>query len=703
MRHWIVRARQVVLATGSLERPLLFANNDLPGIMLASAARNYLREYAVCVGRRIVIATNNDSAYQSAIDLAEHARVVLVDSRLAPPAELLSQCRRKDIQVLAGERLLRAGGRGKVTAAWLSTTGKLKCDLLLTSGGWTPTIHLHSQAGGKPVYSSIVDGFLPGKAREDWLSAGACNGVFSTRECLHEGHAAAAAALEALNVVPREVELPAINESRPYLAEEHSLPLGKSFLDLQNDVTIADLQQAASEGYQSAELLKRYTTLGMGTDQGKTTNVNALASLAAQRGESIPAVGVTTFRPPFTPISIGAVAGRKKGRHILPTHYSPLHRWHVDNGAEMYDAGLWRRPLGYPGTAEDREATASREALHVRSAVAFCDVSTLGKISVQGPDAAEFLERIYVNRWQNLAPGKARYGVMLRDDGFVLDDGTTSCLAADNYLMTTTTTGHSSVLQHLEYHLQVTWPKLRVSICDVTDQWCAIAVAGPRSRDLLVSVFGRTISELPFMGVAELAFDGGAALALRVSFSGELGFEIYIPASVAERFMELLQAQGQNLNLQPYGLDAMDVLRIEKGHLTGAEIDGLRTLDDLGLGPMARDDARFIGASMMLRPGLLAAGRLQLVGIEAGASSITAGSHVVAVESLTEPADSLGHVTSACFSPHLDANIALALVRDGRGKNGTTIYVTNPLASTHVPARIVSPHFFDPDGGRLRD
>ena len=704
--HWIVRAKKVVLATGAIERPVLFANNDLPGCMLASAAACYLSEYGVCAGQNIVLATNNNNAYATAFALAAQATVSIVDSRPVVSDELRQKCSELEIQLIEGADVKSALGGKQVQAVDVSGHGKINCDLMLSSGGWIPTIHLHSQAGGRPNFDERWQCFLPGDAREDWVAAGACNGVFSSRGCLEEGSDAGKRVLQELDLVVAETELPDCELIPNEVVAPLARPDGKCFVDLQNDVTIADLEQALTEGYRSAELMKRYTTLGMGTDQGKMSNVNALSLLAAARDEAIPVVGVTTFRPPYTPIPIGAIAGRTKAMHWQPTRYTPLHAWHEKNSAVMYDTGLWKRPAAYLRDGETRAEAAQREARHVRTAVGTIDVSTLGKIEVKGPDSAEFLERLYVNRFQSLKPGKARYGVMLREDGFVADDGTTSCLAEDHYFMTTSTANAHSILSTMEFHLQATWPELKVTLSSVTDQWAAIAVAGPHSRELLQGMLGDVVSAdtMPFMGVAEIDFQGQRLRIMRVSFSGELGYEVYVPAGYAESFMEYLYENGAAFDIAPYGIDAMDILRIEKGHATGAEIDGLTTLGDLGMARMARDDRKHIGAAMMMRPGLQDPSRKVLVGIKAKSASqaIGNGSHIVENARLQEPAESLGHVGSSCFSPHLGTHIALALVRGGNDRLGETLYASSPVNGTHVEVEVTSSHFFDSKGERVR-
>ncbi|MDH4107518.1 MAG: sarcosine oxidase subunit alpha family protein [Gammaproteobacteria bacterium] len=703
-RHWIVRAQQVVLATGAIERPLLFGNNDLPGIMLANAGVCYLREYAVCAGRELLVYTNNDSAYAAALAHAAFARVAVVDTRQEIAPELVRACAQANVSLHTGSAVATAVGSRRLKAVRLVGGEALPCDLLLTSAGWNPTIALHSQAGGRPVYDGERQCFLPGSAREAWIAAGACSGAFDTGSCLAEGRDAAQKALARLGVTPADIELPDCAPAFALRPGPQPAPQGKCFVDLQTDATTDDIELAVREGYASAELLKRYTALGMGTEQGKTSNVNALALLAARRKEPVPAVGVTSFRPPYTPVTMAAIAGRKQGARILPTRQTPLLGWHEEQGALLGDAGLWKRALAYPERGETRQQAAIREARHVRSAVGVCDVSTLGKLDIQGPDACALLERACVNRWSSLALGKARYGVMLQDDGFVFDDGTTSRIGAAHYFMTTTTDRAEQVLRHLEFLLQVLWPALRVHVCDATEQWAGIAVAGPRSRELLLRLFPDTVPGLPFMGVADAEHAGLPVRILRVSFSGELGYELYVPSSGGEALLRALCSAGDEFDVRPYGLDAMDILRIEKGHLTGSELDGNRTLADAGLARLAREDEGFIGAALSRRPGLLDPGRPRFVGLEPldPAQSIRAGAHLVAAASPREPDESLGHVSSACFSPALGRHIGLGFLAGGDERQGSVVHVADPLAGTHVAARVVSPCFVDPAGERLR-
>ena len=717
-RHWVVRAKKVILATGALERPLLFANNDRPGVMLASAARTYLNRYAINIGQRIVIFCNNDSAYLTAVDLAQwgKAQVTLIDQRAQVAENLKDQLQQHGIQLKFNSVVTAVKGRQKANTAVIRSLSDnrietLPCDAVLSAGGWSPVIHLHSQAGDKPIFDEKTQSFLPGAAREDWVAVGSCTGERQLSQCLQQGQQAGADAAQAcgFDSVNIRSTLPSFS---PQQEPTPLSPLttvdikGKCFVDLQNDVTTKDIELAQREGYAASELTKRYTTMGMGTDQGKLGNVNGLALLAEQRQTTIPEVGVTTFRPPYTPVAIGTLAGRGIGQHLTPTRYTPMHDWHTQNGAIIVDsAAHWQRPAAYPRTDESRRQAAIREAAHIRQAVGIVDVSTLGKIDIQGPDAAQFLERVYVNRWQKLAVGKARYGVMLREDGLVFDDGTTTRVANDRFFMTTTTANAAAILRHMEYLLQVVWPDWRVAVTNITDQWAAIALAGPRSREVLAKLLNNidiSNTALPFMGLLETTAQGIPVRVMRISFSGELAYELYVPADYGQAIWQRLLTSGEAFGIIPYGLDAMDILRIEKGHVTGAEIDGRRTLDDLGLGTMARLDKDFVGRAMSNRAGLLDPNRPKLVGLLSvdPKQPLSAGAHLVRVQN-QEPAESWGFVSSVCYSPSLQREIGLGFVRGGRDRIGTTFYTASPLLNQYIAVEIASPHFVDPQGEHL--
>ncbi|HVM77748.1 MAG TPA: sarcosine oxidase subunit alpha family protein [Stellaceae bacterium] len=719
-RRWTVRARRTLLATGAIERPLVFAGNDRPGVMLASAMRAYANQYGVLPGSRTVVFANNDAGYRTALDLAAAGVVVaaVVDSRDAAASPIAERVRARGIEVLAGHVVRAAHGRFGVMSVDAAPLGRTEakrsivCDSLAVSGGLNPTAHLHCHAGGKLEWDERRLCFVPLRGRADVECIGAARGLFSLAECLWDGARAGTDALGALRgAKAAKAGIPAVEEEpeRPPQALWAVPGRGKKrFVDIQDDVTAADVGLAAREGYVSVEHLKRYTTLGMGTDQGKTANVNGLALLAGHRREAIPSVGTTTFRPPYTPVTIGALVGRETGLHFMPIRRTAMHEWHEEHGAVMIETGLWMRPRCYPRPGETPAQAVEREATHVRKTVGLVDVSTLGKIDVQGPDATEFLQRVYANNWASLAVGKARYGIMLREDGIVFDDGTTSRIGECRYFMTTTTANAAAVLLHLEHLLQVVWPELRVQVTSETEQWAAMALAGPRSRTVLArAIEGVDVSDkaLPFMGVGFGRIAGAPVRAFRISFSGELAYEINAPADYGRAVWEALLAVGSSDGIAPYGTEAMGVLRIEKGHVAGPEIDGRTTAEDLGLGRLV--SARkpdFIGKHLMGRPGLIDPKRLRLVGLVPvdGKTRIRAGSQIALETAPATAAKGLGHVTSTAFSPELGHPIALALLRGGLQRKSETLHALFPLDGSAVAVRVADPVFVDPEGARLR-
>ncbi|HTS90905.1 MAG TPA: sarcosine oxidase subunit alpha family protein [Stellaceae bacterium] len=716
-RRWTIRARRTLLATGAIERPLVFAGNDRPGVMLASAMRAYATQYAVLPGTRTAVFANNDGGYRTALDLSAAGVevVAVIDSRAAAPSALVDRVRARGIEIFAAHAVTATRGRFGLTSVDVVALEQpearrgIVCDSLAVSGGLNPTAHLHCHAGGKLDWDERRLCFVPARGRADVQCIGAARGIFSPAECFRDGAQAGAKAVAALGNAAAPPTIPSVEDEADRPPEALWVVPGggkKRFVDIQDDVTAGDVGLAAREGYVSVEHLKRYTTLGMGTDQGKTSNVNGLALLAGHRGQAIPSVGTTTFRPPYTPITIGTLVGRETGRHFMPIRRTAMHEWHEAQGAVMIEAGLWMRPRCYPRPGETPAQAVEREAAHVRKAVGLVDVSTLGKIDVQGPDATEFLQRVYANNWANLPVGKARYGIMLREDGIVFDDGTTSRIGEFRYFMTTTTANAAAVLLHLEDLLQVAWPELRVQVTSETEQWAAMALAGPRSRAVLSrAIEGLDVSDaaLPFMGVGAGRIAGAPVRVFRISFSGELAYEINAPADFGRAVWEALLSAGGGEGIAPYGTEAMGVLRIEKGHVAGPELDGRTTAADLGLGRLV--SARkpdFVGKHLLGRPGLVDPARLRLVGLVPadGKSRIRAGSQIA-----VEPAalaSSLGHVTSTATSPALGHPIALALLRGGLERKGETLHALYPLDGSAVAVRVVEPVFVDPEGARLR-
>lgn len=707
-RFWTVRAGATVLATGALERSVAFAGNDRPGVMTAAAARAYVNRFAILPGQRIVIATTNDSAYGVAGDLTQAgAEVVLVDARKDVPSAPAGATVRQGLAPLSA--VGRRGVEGVTLAArsgngWAAATRE-DCDLLLISGGWSPVVNLSSHRGAKPVWNAELACFLAGPTDEPIHVAGSAAGIWNRADCAASGAAAARRAMgEKTHMVATG------GWSRPILPlYEVRVPgaKAKAFVDPQHDVTGDDVRLAHQEGFVSVEHLKRYTTLGMATDQGKMGNVIGLALMAEAMGTEVPAVGTTRFRPPYTPVAIGALAGRNVAGHFKPLRRTPLHDWNLRQGATMTEAGLWQRTWYFARDGETISEAYIREAATVRETVGICDVSSLGKIAVQGPDAAEFLNRVYTNAFAKLPVGKARYGIMLRDDGIVMDDGTTWRLGDSDFLMTTTTTNAGKVMVWLEELLQTRWPDLRVHVTSVTDRWAGVSVAGPKSRKAIAACLeaGTDISNeaLPFMGVAPISLKGGInGLIARISFSGELAYELYVPADHGEALMDLLWPAAEKLGGCLYGLEALGTLRIEKGHVTGAELDGRMTIDDAGLGKMASSKKPFIGAALRQRPELTREDRPRLVGIlpKNRGQTFNGGALLCAADKMTGFGE--GWVTAVTHSPALGHWIGLGYISGGHEAwAGKAVTAADPVRKGNVAVEIVSPHMYDPEGVRM--
>ncbi len=711
-----MQAKAIVFATGSVERPLVFGDNDRPGIMLASAVRTYFNRYAIAPGKRAVIATDNDSAYRTAFDLAQQGiGVTIADLRSAVAEEIRTACSRGGIEIVHGVAVSQViGSRGinevELTPLAAGSGQRRPCDVLGMSGGWSPAVHLTSHTGIKPIYRADIAAFVPGGYAPNHMAAGAVTGEFSTANAVRDGAAAGAKAAAASGHEVGNGDVPALaieGESTAIEPVWHAAQKsrGKAFVDFQNDVTLRDLTVAHQEGYQSVEHLKRYTTLGMGTDQGKTSNINALAIMAGLREVDITATGTTTFRPPYTPLALGAMAGRSIGHHFRPTRRSPLHDWHVAHGGEMIEAGPWMRAWWYRWAGDSVAKAYIEEMRLVRRGVGISDVSSLGKIDVQGPDAADFLNRIYVNGFAKLPVGKARYGVMLNDDGIVLDDGTTTRLSETRYFMTTTTAQSGEVMSWVEFLLQAVWPDLKVHVSSLTDEWAGIVVSGPKAREALQLAFPGTDfsdAKLPYMGALEIDPAGVPVRFIRLSFSGELAYEIYTPADHGVALWEHILAAAAPLGIKPYGLEALAALRIEKGHVAGLELDHRNSLDDLGLGKMAAKEKPYIGRALRQRPEMQAPGRWSLVGIECMelGKRLRGGSILFASGDKIE-GHGRGYITSVTWSIELDKYIALGLFQGGLKHVGEEIICAFPLKDEQVRARIVSPHFIDPKGERL--
>lgn len=715
-RLWRIVSRRCVLATGAIERPLLFGDNDRPGVMLAGAARAYANRYAALAGRRVVVFSDNDDAWTTAADLAAAGAAIaaIVDARegspSVAPAGIPPGVRRVTGCV---ERAL--GGRALQAVEVRTARGealRIECDLLAMSGGWTPTLHLASHQGGRPRWDERLAAFVAAELPPGMAVAGAAGGEWSTAEALAAGARAGAAAAEALGRRAVAAQLPSVAPESTAHQPLWRAPAtkGKCFVDFQNDVATTDVELAEREGYRSVEHMKRYTTLGMATDQGKTASVNGLALLAERAGQSIGSTGITTFRPPYVPVAIGTLAGPHRGKEFKPLRLPAAHGWAVEQGAVFVETGPWLRAQYFPRPGEkDWLETVTREVTTTRSAVGICDVSTLGKIDLQGSDAAEFLDRLYVNGWKTLAVGRARYGLMLREDGMVMDDGTVSRLGEHRYLVTTTTANAGSVYQHLQFCHQVLWPGLDVQFVSVSDQWAQYSIAGPRARELLrVVVDPRhdlSNEAFPYMAVAPVQLaDGTRARLFRISFSGELAYELAVPAAAGERTIRRLMQAGAPLGVTAYGLEALGAMRIEKGHVAGNELNGQTTAHDLGLGRMLSTKKDFIGAVMSRRSGLADPARPRLIGCVPvdRAQRLGAGAHFVAAGAAAKAANDQGYMTSAAFSPTLGHWIGLGLLVRGPERIGERLLAVDPLRGRSTEVEVRDPVFVDPAGERLR-
>ena len=692
-RLWQVRARDVVIATGAIERPLVFPHNDRPGIMLAGAARAFLLRWAVVAGRNVVVTTSDDSAYGAA--LAMHRAGVkvacILDQRPAPNEEIVEETRALGITVRPGTQIAGAMGRQRVHSVKVSDgQGVIPCDTVLMCGGWTPSVQLFSQSRGLLRFDAESAAFVPGISAARERSAGACAGDHGLAACLQAGYAAGGVAA---------VRPFAVSGTRTYAPSglpEAAPPHPSAFVDFQNDVTTKDLLIATQEGFRSIEHVKRYTTAGMATDQGKTSNINVLVTMAGMQGRPVPEVGLTTFRPPYTPVTFGAFAGAARGVLFDPVRHAPLHERAVAYGAVFEDAGTWKRARYFPRREETMHQAVARECLAVRRGAGIFDASTLGKIEVTGPDAADFLNRIYTNNLTTLVPGRCRYGLLLGEDGFLRDDGVIARLAPDRFHVTTTTGGAAAVLHMMEDYLQTEFPQLRAWLTSTTEHWAVIALQGPCARAILAPLTDMDLASMPHMSVREGLVAGVPARLFRVSFTGEAGFEINVPAEHAPAVWDALMAAG---NPTPYGTEAMHVLRAEKGYIVvGQETDGTVIPHDLGLsGLIGRGKHDFVGQRSLMRPDMLRDDRKQLVGLLTDDPSIVLeeGAQIVS------PAipGSLGHVTSAYWSATLGRSIALSLVAGGPWWVGKTLHV--PMPGRTVPVTVAAPVFHDPDGARL--
>jgi sarcosine oxidase subunit alpha len=719
-RLWQVRAKRVILATGAIERHMVFPNNDRPGIMLASAARTYLNHYGVAVGAKIGVYTAHDSAYEAAFDLkrAGVSIAVIVDSRVRPGEAVAAEAKRLGIEVLSDYAVIDTAGKLRVSSMTVARNGssgsrKIAIDALLVSSGWTPSVHLFSQSRGKLKFDAEKQRFLPGTYVQDCLSVGACNGTDGLQAAIEESLAAGELMARATG---------ASGEGKISLHAEQAFEWtggmigaaegagpdtnAKAFVDFQHDVCAKDIRLAVREGMHSIEHIKRFTTNGMASDQGKLSNMHGLAIAAEMLGKDIPQVGLTTFRAPYTPVTYGTLISHSRGAFFDPARKTPMHAWEEAHGAIFEDVGNWKRAWFYPRAGETMHQAVDRECRTAREVAGVFDASTLGKIEVVGPDAAQFLNLLYTNAWDTLKPGRCRYGIMTREDGFVYDDGVVGRLAEDRFHVTTTTGGAPRVLHHMEDYLQTEFPHLKVWLTSTTEQWAVIAVQGPKAREIIEPlVEGQDLSNeaFPHMSVAECKVCGVPARLFRVSFTGEVGYEINVPADYGQSVLEAVWARAEPLGACAYGTETMHVLRAEKGYIiVGQDTDGTVTPDDAGLSwAVSKKKTDFVGIRGLKRPDLVKEGRKQLVGLVTRDPRVVLeeGAQIVADPNEQKPMTMLGHVTSAYWSENLGRSIAFALVAGGRERMGKTLYV--PMPDKTIAVEVTDLVFFDKEGGRI--
>ncbi|MBK5565922.1 sarcosine oxidase subunit alpha [Ensifer sp. 2YAB10] len=719
-RLWQVRAKKVILANGQIERHMVFANNDRPGIMLASAGRTYLNHFGVAVGSKVGVYTAHDSAYEAAFDLkrAGVSVAAIVDCRENPGEAVLAEAHKLGIEVLTGHSVIKAGGKLRVNSISVARNGggsarKIAVDALLVSAGWTPSVHLFSQSRGKVKFDATTQRFLPGTYLQDCLSIGACNGTDDLQATIDEALAAGELTARAAGAEGgAQVALSGENRfgwtGGMIGAAEGAGPdtTVKAFIDFQHDVCAKDIRLAVREGMHSIEHIKRFTTNGMASDQGKLSNMHGLAIAAEALGKDIPQVGLTTFRQPYTPVTFGTIVNHSRGALFDPARKTPVHAWEEAHGAEFEDVGNWKRAWFYPRAGEDMHEAVARECKTVRDVAGVFDASTLGKIEVVGPDAAQFLNLMYTNAWDNLKPGRCRYGIMLRDDGFVYDDGVVGRLAEDRFHVTTTTGGAPRVMNHMEDYLQTEFPHLKVWLTSTTEQWAVIAVQGPKAREIIAPlVEGIDLSNeaFPHMSVAEGKICGVPTRLFRMSFTGELGFEVNVPADYGQAVWEAIWARAEPMGACAYGTETMHVLRAEKGYIiVGQDTDGTLTPDDAGLSwAVSKKKPDFVGIRGLKRPDLVKDGRKQLVGLLTKDPKVVLeeGAQIVADPNQPKPMTMLGHVTSSYWSANCGRSIALAMVAGGRERLGQTLYV--PMTDRTIAVEVSDMVFFDKEGGRL--
>jgi sarcosine oxidase subunit alpha len=720
-RLWQVRAKRVILATGAIERHMVFDGNDRPGVMLASAARTYLNHHGVAIGAKVGVYTSHDSAYEAAFDLkaAGVQIAAIVDTRDRPSEAMLKRARDLGITVMAGHAVIATKGNLRISSMTVARRGmksgeKIAVDALLVSSGWTPSVHLFSQSRGKLAFDQENQRFLPGTYAQDCLSVGACNGTNSIDATIEEALGAGELMARAAGAEGHCALSIAASQAFEWTGGMAGAADGagpentsaKAFVDFQHDVTAKDIRLAVREGMHSIEHIKRFTTNGMATDQGKLSNIHGLAIAAEALGKPIPEVGLTTFRAPYTPVTFGAIVNHARGPLFDPARKTPIHQWHQDHGALFEDVGIWKRAWFYPRAGEDMHQAVNRECKTVRQVAGVFDASTLGKIEVVGPDAAAFMNLMYTNSWDTLKPGRCRYGIMLREDGFVYDDGVVGRLAEDRFHITTTTGGAPRVMHHMEDYLQTEFPHLKVWLTSTTEQWAVIAVQGPKAREIiepLLEGIDLSAEAFPHMSVVEGKIAGVPTRLFRMTFAGELGFEVNVPADYGQAVWEAIWERAEPMGACAYGTETMHVLRAEKGYIiVGQDTDGTVTPDDAGLAwAVGKKKADFVGIRGLKRPDLVAEGRKQLVGLKTKDPSIVLeeGAQIVADPNQPVPMKMLGHVTSSYWSENCGHSIAMALIAGGRAKMGETLYV--PMPDSVIAVEVCDAVFYDKEGGRI--
>ncbi len=720
-RLWKIRADKVIIATGAVERPMVFNNNDRPGIILANSVKKFIDFYGVACGNNNVIFTNNDSAYETAISLNQKGiSSQIVDIRKSSESLIVKKAQKLGIKIYWEHAITNTFGYKKINSVEfmkLSEDGsniqgeiiKLKCDCLSMSGGWTPLVHMHTQSGGKLNFKDDDQIFIPDNNSADHISVGSCNGDFELDDLIKNTIQSTKDYLDIENNQFNEIKIYCSKEKNKrniwLIPSNINLGKTKSFIDFQNDSTAKDIKLALREGFRSIEHVKRYTTTGMATDQGKTSNMHALGIIAETAGVKMGSLGTTTFRPPFTPLTFGAIVGRNVGKFFDITRKTAMHKWHVSNNAEFENVGQWKRPWYYPKNNEDMHQAVQRESLAARESAGILDASTLGKIDIQGTDASEFLNRVYTNAWSKLATGKCRYGLMLNEDGMVYDDGVTTRIGENHYLMTTTTGGAANVLGKLEDYLQTEWPELDVYLTSVTDHYSTASICGPNSKKILMKLFPDLKFDdenFPHMSFQNASLDKVNCRIMRISFTGEHSYEINIEAKYGKSLWEKCIEAGKEFNITPYGTETMHLLRAEKGFIiVGQDTDGTMTPIDLQMDwIVSKKKFDFIGKRSLYRSDTIREDRKQLVGLVTDDPNEVLEEGAQIVQNLnTKPIEMLGHVTSSYYSPNLKKSIALAVVRSGKKMNGQKLIV--PMENKNINVTVSDFIFLDKDNERL--